>query len=93
MNRDELRKLNRKIKALNILNICFWIINALLIIIPLWHYYLIGFKFDLYFTIITILNIIGFYLSYIITVKLIYYKHKYIHFTEKHKFNIEQNGK
>jgi hypothetical protein len=83
MNTAELQALEKKIKALNYLNILFYVVNALLIIIPLYHYYEIGFKFDLYFVIITILNIIGFYVSYIIIDKLIYFKRKHKHFTEK----------
>jgi hypothetical protein len=87
MELNELKALEKKIKVLNILNILFLAINALLIIIPFYHYYAIGFKFDLYFLIITILNIIGFYLSYIITDKLVFFKNKHKHFTEKYKSN------
>lgn len=83
MNIEELKTLKNKIKILNFLNIIFLIINLLLIIIPFYHYWLEGFKFDLYFVIITILNIIAFYLSYIITNKLVYFKNKYNHFNEK----------
>ena len=83
MNIEELNKLKNKITVINVLNIIFLIINLLLIIIPFFHYWTIGFKFDLYFSIITILNIIGIYLSYIITNKLVFLKNKHRHFTEK----------
>ncbi|GEM_PF-4368753 len=85
MNIDELKGLQIKIKALGFLNVVFLIINALLIVIPLYHYYQTGFRFDLYFIVITVLNIVGFYLSYIIADNLIYFKNKHRHFAEKIK--------
>lgn len=85
MNIGELKSLEKKIKALSFLNIIFLLINALLVIIPLHHYYEVGFEFDLYFIVITILNVVGFYLSYVITDKLIYLKNKHRHFAEKLK--------
>ena len=83
MDTKELLILKNKIKILNILNFLFWIINILLIVIPFYHYWNIGFKFDMYFWIITILNVLGFYLSYLITDKLVFFKLKHRHFTEK----------
>ena len=85
MNLNELKSLEKKIKALFFLNVLFLIINALLIIIPAYHYYQTGFGFDLYFIIVTILNIAGIYFSYIITDKLVYLKNKHRHFAEKIK--------
>ena len=85
MKIEELNALRNKIKLLNILNIVFLIFNLFLIIIPFYHYWADGFNFDLYFIIITILNIIGFYLSYIISYKLVFFKSKHRHFNEKLK--------
>lgn len=89
MNKQELEKLQKKINLLHILNIIFWIINALLIIIPIWHYYKIAFKFDFdnYFLVITILNILGFYISMKVTEKLVFFKKKHLHFSDKQNLN------
>ena len=89
MNEQELQRLQKKINVLHIINVVFWFINALLIIIPIWHYYNIAFRFefDSYFLIITILNIVGFYLSMKITDKLVFFKKKHAHFSEKQNLN------
>ena len=89
MNEQELLRLQSKINFLFKLNVVFGIINALLIIIPIWHYYNIAFKFefDSYFLIITISNIVGFYLSMKITDKLVFFKKKHVHFSEKQNLN------
>jgi len=83
MNQEELAKLKRKIKALKVLDYIFWVVNILLIVIPFYHYYKKGFSFDLYFALVTVLNILGFYCSYIITDKTLYFKRKHQHFSEK----------
>jgi hypothetical protein len=83
MNIEELNNLKNKIKTLNALNIIFLIINFLLIVMPFIHYWSDGFKFDTYFLIITILNIIAFYISYVIANKLVFLKNKHRHFTDK----------
>jgi hypothetical protein len=85
MNENELATLKNKIKVLKIFNFIFWGINLLLIILPLWHYYLLDFvfEFDYYFAFITLLNIFGFYISYEISNKLIYFKRKYFHFSDR----------
>lgn len=89
MNKQELQRLAKKINALHIINVVFWIVNALLILIPIWHYYKIDFRFefDSYFIIITILNILGFYISIKITDKLVFFKKKHTHFDEKQNLN------
>ena len=92
MNIDELKVLDKKIKFLIFLNIIFSIINVLLVIFPLWHYYKLGFEFDLYFVVITIFNVIGFYISYVITDKLVYLKNKHRHFSEKLAQDESKNG-
>lgn len=83
MKINELNQLKNKIQILKFLNIVFLIINMMLIIFPFIHYYSKGFKFDTYFLIITILNFIAFYISYLITNKLIFLKNKHRHFTDK----------
>ena len=83
MTIEELYLLKKNIIKLNALNIIFNIINVLLIIIPFYHYLNNGFQFDNYFIIITILNVIGFYVSFKLANKLIYFKLKHKHFTEK----------
>lgn len=83
MNIDELDLLKNKIKILNVLNYLFLAINILLIVLPFIHYWSVGFKFDTYFLIITILNIVAFYVSYVIANKLVFFKNKHRHFTEK----------
>jgi hypothetical protein len=83
MNIEQLHLLKNKIKILNFLNYIFIVINILLVVIPFFHYWSAGFKFDTYFTIITILNISAFYISYIIVNKLLFFKNKHRHFTDK----------
>jgi hypothetical protein len=83
MNIEELEILKNKIKILNALNYLFLLVNILLIIMPFIHYWSVGFEFDTYFLIITILNIIGFYISYVIANKLVFLKNKHRHFTDK----------
>lgn len=89
MNSKQLSALEKKIKIVFFFNLLFLVLNALLLIIPTYHYYVVGFSFDLYFLIITILNIIGIYLSHLATDKLNYFKNKHRHFSEKNKLNQE----
>ena len=83
MNIDELDAVKNKIKILNTLNYLFVAINILLIVIPFVHYWSVGFEFDTYFLIITILNIIAFYISYVIINKLVFLKNQHRHFSDK----------
>ncbi len=83
MNTNELIALQKKIKVLHFLNVLFLAINIILIVIPFIHYWSVGFKFDTYFIIVTILNIVAFYISYVIANKLTFFKIKHRHFTEK----------
>lgn len=83
MNIKELNNLKNKITKLNALNVIFLIINIFLIVLPFVHYYSSGFKFDTYFIIITLLNIVAFYISYFITNRLVFLKNKHRHFTDK----------
>lgn len=93
MNAEELDLLKNKIKLLNVLNYLFLVINIILIVIPFVHYWSVGFKFDTYFLIITILNIIAFYISYLIVNKLVFFKNKHKHFTYKLTNKHQENGK
>ncbi len=86
MNAKELNNLKNKIKILSVFNIVFLIINIFLIVIPFFHYWSHGFKS--YLLIITILNIIAFYISYLIANKLVFYKNKHRHFS--HKLNPQE---
>ncbi len=83
MNAEELGLLKNKINLLNALNYLFLAINIILVVMPFIHYWTVGFKFDTYFLIITLLNIIAFYFSYVIVSKLVFLKNKHRHFTNK----------
>lgn len=93
MNAEELDLLKNKIKLLNVLNYLFIAINTILVVIPFIHYWSIGFKFDTYFLIITALNIIAFYISYLIANKLVFLKNKHNHFTFKLTNKHQEYGK
>lgn len=83
MNAEELGLLKNKINLLNALNYLFIAINIILVVIPFIHYWTVGFKLDTYFLIITLLNIIAFYISYVILSELVFLKNKHRHFTNK----------
>lgn len=85
MNAEQLEVLVKKIKLFNVLNIIFWIVNIVLIVVPFVHYYRVGFAFDLYFVIVTAANIIAFWGSYKIMDTLVFYKNRHRHFSEKLK--------
>lgn len=83
MTEKQLKTLKIQIEILNILNIGFIIVNILLIVVPIVHYWSVGFKFDLYFLIITLLNGFAFYISIEIANRLTFYRKKHTHFTNK----------
>ena len=83
MNEDELKVLEKKILILKWLNIFFTVVNLLLIVFPIFHYLEHEFNIDLYFLIVTLLNVIGFYASYKIIDKLNFLKRRYEHFSTK----------
>ncbi|MCG3770321.1 MAG: hypothetical protein JW384_01469 [Nitrosomonadaceae bacterium] len=85
MNSTELIALQKRIHALTICSYVVWVVNVLLIIIPVWHYYKIGFRvaIDMYLVWVTALNILGFYLAYLVSNKLVYFRKKHSHFSEK----------
>lgn len=78
-----MRILKNKINYLKVFNYVFLIINIVLIVIPFVHYWSIGFQFDVYFFIVSLMNIVAFYVSYLIVNKLNYYTRKYYHFENK----------
>ena len=85
MNSEELTALHKRIQVLIACSYAVGVLNVLLITIPLWHYYKIGFRvaLDAYFAWVTVLNILGFYLAYAISSKLAYFRKKHSHFSEK----------
>ncbi len=85
MNTTELTALQKRINALAICSYVVGVLNVLLIAMPLWHYYKIGFRvaIDMYFVWVTALNILGFYLAYLVSNKLVYFRKKHSHFSEK----------
>ena len=85
MNQVELNALHGKIKIYNALNVLFWILNIVLIVVPFVHYYRVGFEFDMYFLVVTAVNIIVFWISYKIMDTLVFYRNRHRHFSEKIK--------
>lgn len=85
MNETELIALKKRIHALTICWYGLAVLNVLLIAIPLWHYYSIGFSvpMDMYFVWVIVLNVVGFYLTYVVSGKLVYFRKKHIHFSGK----------
>jgi hypothetical protein len=85
MIKSELNTLQKQIKALTACSYLVGLLNVLLIAIPFWHYYKIDFRvgLDMYFLWVTVLNILGFYLAYLVASKLLYYKKKHTHFSGK----------
>jgi len=85
MNETELIALQKRVQALTFCNYGAGVLNVLLIIIPCWHYYTMGFRvpLDMYFVWVIVLNFFGFYLTYLVTSKLQYFKKKHYHFSEK----------
>lgn len=78
----DLIKLEKKIYNFQKLNILIWIINFILIISSFVHYFINNYniKIDIYFIIILLLNILSFYLTYLISDKLNFLKYKFKHF-------------
>lgn len=83
MNKNELELLRKKIIILNVSNYIFFALNIILIVIPFTHYWSIGFQFDIYFIVVTALNILAFYISYLIANKLNFFRKRHRHYTEK----------
>ena len=85
MNETELIALQKRIQALTFSGYVVGVLNTLLIVIPCWHYYKMGFRvpMDMYFAWVIVLNMLGFYLAYLVASKLVYFKKKHIHFSEK----------
>jgi hypothetical protein len=88
MTPQELNTLSNKIKIYNVLNVLFWIINIVAIVVPFIHYYQVGFAFDMYFLIVTVVNIIVFWISYKIMDTLVFYRNRHRHFSEKLKTDL-----
>lgn len=88
MTPQELNTLSNKIKIYNVLNVLFWIINIVAIVVPFIHYYQVGFAFDMYFLIVTVVNIIVFWISYKIMDTLVFCRNRYRHFSEKLKTDL-----
>ena len=85
MNAADLITLKKRINVLTLCSYVIWVFNIFLIVIPCWHYYNLGFQvpMDMYFFWVVVLNIFGFNLAYLVTDKLVYFKKKHIHFSEK----------
>jgi hypothetical protein len=83
MTAEELRYLKNQITLLEVFNWIFLILNILLVVFPIIHYWTKGFTLDWYFLIVTLLNAAAFYFSYEINNKLAYFKKKHNHFSNK----------
>ncbi len=78
----------RKIKKYKLLNTIIWLINIVLIAIPFVQFYNNNkIVIDIYFILISILNIGTFYLTYLINDKLSFYKYQFDYFSKKENQN------
>lgn len=78
----DLIKLEKTIRKFKIINIGIWVINIILIFLSFIHFFINNNKIvlDNYFIVLTLLNILSFYLTYKTFDKLNFYKYKYKHF-------------
>ncbi len=78
----DLNYLQKKIKRFKFFKIIIWISNILFILLSFFQYYNNNMKLiiDKYFIVLTILNTFTFYLTYLITDRLSFFKYKFKHF-------------
>ncbi len=78
----DINDLQKKIKRFKLFKFIIWISNILLILLSFFQYYNNNLKLiiDEYFIILTILNIFTFYITYLITDRLLFLKYKFDHF-------------
>lgn len=82
INMIDLNTLGKKVKRYKTLNIFIWIVNLFLLTLSFIQFFINNYKLivDRYFIILAILNIISFYLTYLIAERLNFFKYKYEYF-------------
>lgn len=78
----DLNNILRKKKMFERFNILIWFVNIALLVLSFLHFYSNNYKLELdtYFFLLLVLNIVSFYLTYIISEKLHFFKYQYNHF-------------